>query len=96
MADRCEHHDFQTNVGIGRLSDGEGGPIVAFTAEIRIECVQCGRKFQFLGLPAGVDMKGATVSIDGLEARMAICPEGEAASPLDDLVVASAAGASKH
>ena len=79
---RCEHHIFAATVGVGRLAN-EQGEITAFTAEVRIACSDCGRKMQFVGLPAGVDTQGATMSVDGLEARLAICPQGQAVSPVD-------------
>lgn len=80
---RCGHESFLGSVAVARLSHEEDGPITGFMADVRIECAQCGRPFQFLGLPAGLNTQGATVSVDGLEARLGICPEGEEPSPLD-------------
>ncbi len=54
-------------------------------AEITINCSQCGKPFQFLGLQAGVDTQGATVSIDGLEARIGISPEGVRPNPFQKM-----------
>jgi len=54
----------------------------AFMAEITIVCGDCGIPFQFLGLEPGIDTQGARVSIDGLEANIAICPQGAKPSPL--------------
>lgn len=81
MAD-CLHMTFAAKVGVGRLSREEGGPVTSYMAEITIHCAECGKKFQFLGLEPGVDLQGARVSIDGLEANIAICPEGARPSPL--------------
>jgi hypothetical protein len=81
---RCEHHNFAASVAVGRLTN-EAGAVTAYAADVKIHCTDCGRKFQFLGLPAGVNLQGATISVDGLEARLAVCPQGEVPSPLDHL-----------
>ena len=73
----CKHLNFHASVGVARLEDTGG-----FMAEIRVECADCKMPFQFLGLEPGLDMQGARVSIDGLEANIAICPQGEKPSPL--------------
>lgn len=78
MADRCAHHNFKAHVAVARIED-KG----RFAADVRIKCADCGLPFQFLGLQPGIDMNGARVSLDGLEARMAICPQGEQPSPMD-------------
>ena len=73
----CEHKDFHATVGVARLEDSGG-----FMAEIRIRCRECDKPFQFLGLEPGLDMHGARVSLDGLEANIAIVPEGTKPNPL--------------
>ncbi|WP_296294963.1 hypothetical protein [Rheinheimera sp.] len=40
---------------------------------------------QFKGLPAGYNAEGAAVSIDGLELRIGICPQGDQPSPLHQM-----------
>lgn len=73
----CKHENFKANVRVARLEDtGQ------FVAEITVACAQCGKPFQFLGLEPGVDTQGARVIIDGLEANIAICPQGAQPSPL--------------
>lgn len=73
----CDHKDFHAHVGVARMEDtGQ------FMAEITVKCSECGEPFQFLGLEPGIDTQGARVSIDGLEARIAICPAGARPSPL--------------
>lgn len=94
--DKCEHQIFRGNVRVGRLT-GEGSDVpTAYTAELTIKCAECGRDFQFLGLPAGVNLSGATMSIDGLEARLAIAPVGDVPSPLDKLAIAVPPKGTKH
>ncbi len=72
----CKHENFDATVGVARLEDTGG-----FMAEIRIKCSQCGMPFQFLGLEPGLDMQGARVTIDGLEANIAIAPQGVQPNP---------------
>lgn len=82
MADRpCKHEDFAAAVKVARLED-----IGRFMAEITVKCSQCGKPFQFLGLQPGLDLNGARVSIDGLEANIAIVPQGSRPAPIHGLM----------
>lgn len=63
----CKHERFEANVDVNRLEDSG-----RFCADVRIHCGQCKEPFRFLGLPAGLDLNGAAVSVDGTEARLAI------------------------
>lgn len=65
----CKHQDFRANVTVNRLEDSG-----LFNADIRIDCANCGEPFKFVGLPAGVNLRGAMVSPDIVEARLAIAP----------------------
>lgn len=87
MADQCQHMNFGANVSVGRITKSEGAPVDYFTADVRIKCADCGLPFQFLGLEAGMDTQGARVSVDGLEARLAVCPQGAELSPFDRVIV---------
>jgi hypothetical protein len=80
----CKHERFAANVHVGRLTNA-AGEVTQFVAEIKIKCADCNRQMQFVGLPAGFDTQGACVSVDGLEARLALCPQGEALSLLDHI-----------
>lgn len=75
---KCEHTNFATNVTINRLED-----IGRFAAEITINCEDCGVPMRFIGLPGGLDLNGATVSLDGTEARLAIAPKGDVVPPIE-------------
>ena len=77
----CKHEDFNAKVLVTHLENTGG-----FMADVTIECAQCGEPFQFLGLPAGINLQGAAVSIDGLELCVAIAPKGAQPSPLLQLV----------
>lgn len=67
----CEHMNFMSKANIFRLESGK------FMAEIQIECSDCHRPFEFLGLPAGLNLEGAAVEFGGREARLAIKPANE-------------------
>lgn len=74
----CNHEDFAANVAVIRLSDTG-----RFQADITIKCSQCGVPMRFIGLPAGVDLNGAAVSVDGTEGRFAIAPQGEVVNVIE-------------
>lgn len=79
----CTHPDFVARVDVNRIGRVEAGAVEYFQADVRITCAACQVPFRFLGLPAGLDMHGAAVSIDGEEARLAIAPKGEVLTTLD-------------
>lgn len=71
MAERCRHMSFAAKVQVARLED-----VGRFMAEIRINCAECGKPFEFQGLQPGVDTGGARCSVDQQEALIAIAPAG--------------------
>ena len=73
----CKHEEFSAKVAVQRLEDTR-----QFVAEVQIECSRCKLPFHFLGLQPGLDLGGAMVSIDGLEARLAIAPKGSVPNPI--------------
>lgn len=77
----CKHEDFNARVEVVRLEN-----VGKFMADVTVNCAQCNLPFQFLGLPAGINMEGAMVSVDGLEARMAIAPQGAQPNPIQQMV----------
>lgn len=74
----CNHEDFAATVEVARMED-----IGMFNASVRVSCAQCGEAFRFLGLPAGIDLNGAAVSVDGCEARLAIGTKETVANIID-------------
>lgn len=80
---KCEHMNFAAEVDVNRLPDKEGGPVKRYCADVRIKCAECGQQFRFIGLPAGLDLNGAAVSIDACEARLAIAPKGDVISVME-------------
>lgn len=75
---KCSHPDFNANVEVTKFGDTN-----RCTADVRIFCAVCGVPMRFIGLPTGVDLNGAAVSIDGEEGRFAIAPKGEVVSELE-------------
>lgn len=73
--------NFDATVRVARIED-----IGRFVAEVRIRCLECGKPFQFVGLNSGFNYDGPTVSLDGLEANLPICPEGAQPTPLQGLM----------
>src|SRR5690554_2099322 len=80
----CAHELFHANVNVIRMPD-----VGRFNAEVRIKCARCGVPMRFIGLPAGLDLNGACVSVDGEEARLAIAPRGEVVTILEESTPAS-------
>lgn len=74
----CQHTKFTASVTVNRLEDTG-----RFTADVRISCEECGLPFRFIGLPAGLDLNGASVSVDATEARLAIAPKGQVISVVE-------------
>lgn len=74
----CKHETFSAAVNVNRLED-----VGRFSADVRVWCNDCKKPFRFIGLPTGVDLNGAAVSVDGTEACLAIAPEGEVISMLE-------------
>lgn len=65
----CKHESFLTKCTVNRLEDSG-----RFMLDIEVVCEQCQTPFVFKGLPVGVNLEGACVSVSGREARLAIAP----------------------
>lgn len=76
---KCKHSiNFHVHGEVSYIEDTD-----RHVVDIRVTCSSCGKKFIFLGLPAGMDYDGAAVSIDGVIGRFGIAPEGKAISELE-------------
>lgn len=74
----CEHEDFAAFVDVARLTANDDDPtIIGYTAEIRIDCAQCGESFVFRGIPVGVLPGQPTTSVDGRELRAPLAPASD-------------------
>lgn len=76
----CPHMNFDAKVSVARIED-----IGRFVAEVRIHCIECKAPFQFLGVSPGFNYDAPTVTLDGLEANLPICPQGTQPTPLQGL-----------
>jgi hypothetical protein len=63
----CPHENFDVCAAVNRINRTEGGPIVAYRLDIRVSCQDCGEKFRWVGVPAGLRPDGPTVSVDETE-----------------------------
>ena len=71
----CEHQDFAARVCVVRLERSDtDAAIVGYTAEVGVNCSDCGEAFVFIGLPIGSLAGEPACSVDGIEARMPIRP----------------------
>jgi hypothetical protein len=70
----CSHESFLSNCNVYRLTEGEGGRVSRFSAELTIECVQCCCQFQFIGVPMGSAPDYPTRNFDRTELRIPIEP----------------------
>ena len=68
----CDHNEFKAKVNVTRLTDKD--KVTGYLAEVKIKCAECGTPFAFKGLPMGLDLSGATVDPDRLQANLAIEP----------------------
>lgn len=67
----CAHENFHAMIKVARLEDSG-----KFCAEITIHCIDCNEPFRFLGVPAGLNFRAPTCSIDDLELFAPIEPQG--------------------
>ena len=70
----CDHTHILTETKVVYMPD-----IHQRQAEIRLPCQDCGLVFHFKGLPMGLNLHGAAVSVDGTEGRFAL---GEGPLPI--------------
>jgi hypothetical protein len=79
MVKDCAHIKTHTTMTeLNHFTDSGG-----YMVEISLKCGECGQPFRFLGLPLGLNMNGATMSMDGLTARIAILPANRSFHPLE-------------
>lgn len=74
LAGTCGHHRFESAVTVLRLTDGPGFNLIGFSAEVRVRCGDCGREFEWIGVPYGSSPMQPTASVDMQELRAPIRP----------------------
>ena len=74
----CIHENFHAQANISRCQrSDDDSTIVAFYCDLTVFCSDCGKPFEFIGLPMGLSPGQPRCSVDGREARMPIKPVGE-------------------
>jgi hypothetical protein len=71
----CKHTDFSVTANVKRLTNS-AQQVDGHLLELQVQCAQCKTQFRFLGLPRGLNLNGATVSLDATELFVAISPDG--------------------
>jgi hypothetical protein len=50
----CPHLNFNACVTVNRLAATDDGPVAGYSADITVECRDCGEPFRWAGLPSGL------------------------------------------
>lgn len=71
----CLHENFDVFAAVLRLTASDDDPtVIAYTAEIKIECANCQERFRFIGVQAGDMPSRPMCSPDEFELRAPIRP----------------------
>jgi hypothetical protein len=70
----CPHQNFAANVAVNRLTDADDRPIVGYTADITVNCAECGEPFRWCCPDAGSRPDRPTTSVDQTELRAPLRP----------------------
>lgn len=70
----CPHAGFVAHVDVIRLTATDDGPVTGYTADVRVHCGQCGEKFRWIGVPAGLQPHRPCCSVDETELRAPLRP----------------------
>lgn len=76
----CPHEEFDAVVGVGRITEVEGGPVVQYQADVRVWCKACNEPMVWIGVDPGLSPREPRMSIDGKELHLPCRPE---TSPAD-------------
>lgn len=73
----CPHMNFKAQVNVTRMTDNKDETtVMGYTAEITINCLECGLPFEFIGVDAGMMPTRPMASPDAQELRAPIRPKG--------------------
>lgn len=71
----CPHENTEAWVNIVRLTASEDDPTpVGFSAEIKVNCADCGEKFRWTGVRPGLSPRGPMCSVDETELHAPLRP----------------------
>lgn len=74
LCSMCTHENFVANVKVNRLTEEDEVTIKGFSADIVIQCHECGQAFEFVGVEPGLSPFGPRCSIDSTQLRAPIKP----------------------
>lgn len=60
----CPHLTFRADVTVNRLTTEDEVTVIGYAAEIQVRCEDCGEKFRWTGVPAGLSPRRPTCSVD--------------------------------
>lgn len=80
----CDHKNFQANFNVSHGPDERGKR--RYMAAAKVQCVDCGQPFRFLGLPGAMNLYRPNSLDNGRTAFLPIAPEGEGPS-LSELIL---------
>lgn len=66
--------NFVANVKVNRITDEGMVNVMAYSADVTVQCAECGMSFEFVGVDAGVSPFHPTCSIDSTQLRVPIKP----------------------
>jgi hypothetical protein len=70
----CLHMNFNANVKVARVTDGDTGPVTNYVAEIGVKCAECGMPFHFVGVDSGFGYLKPTCDFLGTTLHAPIAP----------------------
>jgi len=77
----CDHPQFLADINVGRITQEEGGPVVAFIADASVECAVCGQQFEVCWdepadptiIPLSIELQQRRPWVSGLGRIMGWC-----------------------
>jgi len=70
----CPHENFDVRVVVNRITDTDDGPVTGYSADIKVNCDDCGEPFRWIGPLAGQSPHLPMVSVDETELRAPLRP----------------------
>lgn len=74
MSNDCQHINFSAEVKVGRITDGDAGPVTNYVAEVSVKCAACGVPFHFVGVDSGFGFLKPTRDFVGTTLHAPIAP----------------------
>lgn len=61
----CPHTEFDAFVDVARITKSDDDPtVIGYSADIKVNCHDCGEPFRWTGAPAGLSPAHPTCSVD--------------------------------